>query len=187
MSSARERFRSEAALVRRGRRLVRAALRDVEGQVGARYEVQVPGVVPDLVIYLKEGGAVQYVITIEFKLGDWRRAVNQAFRHRNFGNEAYVVLDQARADSAMQHLEVFEHANVGLVTIDTKDVVRIRHLPEPGLPFSSQFSRVAARALLPSRRSFPSDLPFIRSIRGGVALAGLRTVWCSTNQLSESG
>jgi hypothetical protein len=172
-------FRSEAELVQRGRRLIRRAVRSIEGEVRTRYEVPAPGGVPDLVIFSKEGRAVQYVVTVEFKLGNWRRAVTQAFRHRNFGNEAYVVLDQAKFAAALGHRRVFERANVGLVTVDTEDVVRIWHYPEPGLPFSSQFARAIARALLRSRSTLPTDLPFIRSTRGGVALAGLRTTWGS--------
>jgi hypothetical protein len=173
-------FRSEAELVRRGRRLIKEALRSLETDVRTRYEVPVPGGVPDLVIFSKKGQAVQYVVTIEFKLGDWRRAVAQAFRHRNFGNEAYVVLDQARLAAALRHLEVFQQANVGLVTVDARDTVRIWHYPEPGLPFSSQVSRAVARALLAPRRTLPNDLPFIRSVRGGVTLAGLRA-WSPTH------
>jgi hypothetical protein len=170
-------FRSEAELVRRGRRLIREALHSLQRDVRTRYEVPAPGGVPDLVIFSKKGQAVQYVVTVEFKLGDWRRAVAQAFRHRNFGNEAYVVLDQARLAAALRHLEIFERANVGLVTVDARDTVRIWHYPKPGLPFSSQVSRAVARSLLAPRRTLPTDLPFIRSIRGGVALAGLRAAW----------
>ena len=130
-----------------------------------------------MIIFSKQGQAVQYVVTVEFKLSDWRRAVTQAFRHRNFGNEAYVVLDQARLAAPLHYLAVFEAANIGLVSVDADDVVRIWHYPKPGLPFSSQYSREVARALLAPRRALPADLPFIRSIRGGVALAELRSTW----------
>jgi hypothetical protein len=100
-------FRSEAELVRRGRRLIRRAVQSLEGKIQTKSEVPAPGGVPDLVVFNKKDQTVQYVITIEFKLGDWRRAVTQAFRHRNFGNEAYVVLDQARLSAALRHLDVF--------------------------------------------------------------------------------
>ncbi len=172
-------FQSEAALVQKGRRLIRGALRNVDGQVRTRYELPAPGAVPDLVIFSKSSNEVQYVITVEFKLSDWRRAITQAFRHRNFGNEAYVVLDQARSAAAVRHVDLFERANVGLVTVDAENVVRVWHYPQPGLPFSSQFSRAVARALLGSHRTVPADPPFVRSIRGGIALAGLRRTWGS--------
>jgi len=174
MKSKANSFQSEAELVQRGRRLIKEAVRSLEQDVRTRYEVPAPGGVPDLVIFSRKGQAVQYVVTVEFKLYDWRRALAQAFRHRNFGNEAYVVLDQARLSAALRHLEMFERANIGLVSVDAQDMVRIWHYPKPGLPFSSQIARAVARALLAPRRTLPTDLPFIRTIRGGVALAGLR-------------
>ena len=167
-------FRSEADLVRSGRRLLRRAISGLDKPVRTRCEVPAPGAVPDLVIFTKEAHTVQYVITIEFKLSNWRQALHQAFRHRNFGNEAYVVLDQAKANAAVHHIEVFEKANIGLVTLNAEDVIRFWHFPEPTLPFSSQFSRQLARMLLGPREIEPADLPFTRSTRGGLALAGLR-------------
>ena len=179
-------FKSEAELVRRGRRLIRGAAQSLGKKIRTRYEVSAPGGVPDLVVFSRQRQSVQYVVTVEFKLSDWRRALIQAFRHRNFGNEAYVVLDQARLGAVLPNLEAFETANIGLVTLDATDVVRIWHYPKPGLPFSSEFSRALARTLLAPRRALPADLPFTRSIRGGVALARLKSTWGSPQSLAPT-
>lgn len=172
-------FRSEAEMVERGRRLINRALRGLQREVLTRYEVSAPGGVPDLVIFSNERKALQYVITVEFKLSAWQKAITQAFRHRNFANEVYVVIDHAKSASALRHLDVFKKANVGLVSVDTDDKVRIWHYAKPALPFSSKFSREMARALLCPCRTLPSDLPFIRSVRGGLGLSGLRAAWGS--------
>ena len=169
-------FRSEAELVRTGRRVVRQALTSVGASlVKARYEVRAPGVVPDLILYSKRGKALRYVVTVEFKLSNWRKALAQAFLHRNFGNEAYVVLDRAHLVPALEHLEDFQLANVGLLTLAALDgEIQAWHLPEPTLPFSVHFSTSAARSLLSRQKLLVDELPFTRTTRGGVVLAGLR-------------
>lgn len=129
-------FASEAQLVRAGRRLVRAALRDITVPIRTRYEMPAPGGIPDLVMFAYRGRQLDYVVTMEFKLRDWRRALRQAFRHRNYVNEAYVVLDGAHAAAAVEHMDLFEKANVGLATVDRTEKVRVWHVPEPALPFS---------------------------------------------------
>lgn len=169
-------FKSEAQMVHCGRRLIRQALKGLEVSVRTRYEVPAPGGVPDLVIFSKQRSTVLYVVTVEFKLRHWRRALHQAFRHRNYGNEAYVVLDATRATPALQNLDVFRQANVGLMTIDTDSQVDVWHYPEPQLPFSTQFSRSVARTLIAPSRTLPHDPPFIRSVRGGLKLSSLRNL-----------
>ncbi len=175
------RFASEAQLVRSGRRLVRAALRDARGLIRTRYEVAAPGGVPDLVVFACRRRQLHYVITMEFKLRNWRRALRQAFRHRNYVNEAYVVLDAAHATAAIEHVELFERANVGLVTVDRTERVRVWHSPEPALPFSPAYARfVADKLVAKKKKKTTKDLPFIRSVRGGSTLVALRGIGEST-------
>ena len=173
-------FASEAQLVRSGRRLVRAALRDIGGSIRTRYEVAAPGGVPDLVMFAYRGRQLYYVVTIEFKLRDWRRALRQAFRHRNYVNEAYVVLDGAHAMAAIEHMDLFERANVGLASVDRAERVKVWHVPEPALPFSPSYARYVARKLLARNRTKVNNLAFIRSVRGGSRLAALRGIGAST-------
>ena len=136
--------------------------------------VSAPGGVPDLILYIKHGRAVRYVVTFEFKLANWRKALAQAFRHRNFGNEAYVVLDHASASAAIKNLDEFKRANVGLLTLSpTKELVAW-HVPDPHRPFSLQFSQAFAASLLSRKRLAPNEVPFVRSTRGGTSLAHLR-------------
>ena len=168
-------FQSETQLVRKGRRVIRQALRQlVRPTVGTRAEVPAPGSVPDFVMYTRDRSSVLYVVTFEFKLASWRRALGQAFRHRNFGNEAYVVLDRARIAPALKALDEFRAANVGLLSIDWQSNVEAWHYPTPALPFSKRFSRHLAKMLLSPRKTIPDDLQFTRSVRGGSVLAPLR-------------
>jgi hypothetical protein len=139
-----------------------------------RSEVAAPGGVPDLTLYIKHGRAVRYVVTFEFKLANWRKALAQAFRHRNFGNEAYVVLDHASAGAAIKNLDEFKRVNVGLLTLSPSKELVAWHVPDPHRPFSLQFSQAFAASLLSRKRLAPNDVPFVRSTRGGTSLAHLR-------------
>lgn len=172
-----QRFASEAHLVRSGRRAVRAALRDIGGRFRTRYEVRAPGGVPDLVVFGYGGRRLYYVVAVEFKLRDWRRALRQAFRHRNYVNEAYVVLDDGRGMAAIEHREAFASANVGLATVDRAERVRVWCVPEPALPFSRGYAGVVAERLLAGKNRRVDDLRFVRSVRGGTRLAALRGRW----------
>lgn len=173
-------FASEAQLVRLGRRLMRAALRDARGPVRTRSEVPAPGGIPDLVVFAHRGRQLHYVITVEFKLRDWRRALRQAFRHRNYVNEAYVVLDAAHGTAAIKHMDLFKRANVGLATVDRSERVRVVHVPEPALPFSPGYARCVANKLVTKTEAGTRSLSFIRSVRGGSRLAVLREIGEST-------
>lgn len=130
-----------------------------------------------MVVFAYGGRRLYYVVAVEFKLGDWRRALRQAFRHRNYVNEAYVVLDDARRMGAIEHREVFANANVGLVTVDRAERVRVWCVPEPALPFSAGYAGVVADRLLAGKGGRIKDLRFVRSVRGGSRLAALRGRW----------
>ena len=169
-------FGSEAQMVRRGSRLVRAAARDNNVRIRTRYEVEAPGAVPDLVIFAHDGRQVCYVVAVEFKLRDWRRGLRQAFRHRNYVNEAHVVLDGARAMAAIEHIDLFKRANVGLTTLDRTGKVDVRYLPTPALPFSGRYAQSLAKKLVARSNAEIDNLPFIRSVRRGAALSPLRNI-----------
>lgn len=60
------------------------------------------------------------VISIEAKLTNWKRALKQAHRYKKFSDFSFVLLDEARANSALENLIIFEKENIGLITMDEK-------------------------------------------------------------------
>lgn len=166
-------YTSEEQLVSRGRKLIRSLVLENGLDLKARSEVKAPGTIPDLVLYLGDRKSLSYVIALEFKLRNWRQALTQAFKHKNFVNESYVVLDHAVAAAALSAIGTFRSANVGLITIDKEQGFSVWHLPIPGLPFSKEFSTTFARSLLRTKDS-PEQMPYLRNIRGGARLAELR-------------
>lgn len=161
-------------------RRLRTALGTVIGPlrtVGIRTKWEVPtnGGVADLVVYRREGLQVRYVMTLELKLRNWRRALDQAFRNRNYANESYVLLDATAVGPALAACDEFESANVGLISLSSDGTLTAHVLPTPDVPFSTAGSEALARRLLAPRRSLPErGLTFVRSTRGGAPLSGLR-------------
>lgn len=59
------------------------------------------------------------VVAIEAKLRDWRRALVQAYRYLQFSTESWVLLDYARAASAIKERALFESCGIGLASFSS--------------------------------------------------------------------
>ena len=71
------------------------------------------------------------VVSIEAKLSNWKQAMSQALRYRRFSDYVFVLLDDDRAEPAIDKLYQFEEWNVGLATMsDSSDTVSFYHVPE---------------------------------------------------------
>lgn len=58
------------------------------------------------------------VIAVEAKLSEWQRVLVQAFRNLQFADESWVVLDHACVRPALEQLDRFQAAGIGLASID---------------------------------------------------------------------
>lgn len=170
------RFASERALVRSGTAILRSEFSDRDIDVRVRYEVQGRGAIPDVVFFRAGKSRLDYVVTVEFKLSNWRRAVVQAFKNRNVGNESYVVMDHGSMGHAARYLDYFVSANVGLLSISRDGELFVWSLPVPAVPFSPSFALEFGRVLLGASRK-RLTAPFTRSVRGGTAWEPLRRQW----------
>lgn len=56
------------------------------------------------------------VCAFEFKLYHWRRALQQARRYRAFAHRAYVVMPPDAVALAMEQRDLFDRANIGLIS-----------------------------------------------------------------------
>lgn len=66
---------------------------------------------------------------IETKLKNWRRALYQASRYRDFAHQAWVVMDDRDVSPALRNLEEFSRLNVGLASIATTGEAKIHAKP----------------------------------------------------------
>jgi len=57
------------------------------------------------------------VISIEAKLKNWHRALNQAYRYKRFSNFTFVLLEEKYSNPAIKNLDLFERMGVGLITM----------------------------------------------------------------------
>jgi hypothetical protein len=85
--------------------------------------------IPDVMLYNN------YVISIEFKLKNWRRALVQAYRYKGFSHKSYVFLDEAYSNKALESLHEFIQSNVGLCTVN-ENVITFHYDPKEEKPFA---------------------------------------------------
>lgn len=69
------------------------------------------------------------LVAIEAKLSNWRVALVQAYRNRQFSNESWVVLDHAQLGTDTKLIQ-FERSGVGLASINSLGQL-IVHVPAP--------------------------------------------------------
>lgn len=98
--------------------------------------------IPDLVIAGLSSSDKEAIslrtFAFEMKLSNWTRALVQAFRYRAFATMSYVVLDHRYISRALQNIQRFITANIGLLSIDTLANVTLHHQPFPDIPYSQQ-------------------------------------------------
>lgn len=62
------------------------------------------------------------ICSFEFKLKDWRRALQQARRYRSFSHRVYVVMPNTGVGRAIQHIDSFRRSNIGLIQHDSDGI-----------------------------------------------------------------
>ncbi|MBT3234829.1 MAG: hypothetical protein HN353_02655 [Bdellovibrionales bacterium] len=63
------------------------------------------------------------VIAVEAKLKNWKRALTQAIRYKKISDYSFVLLDESYASSALSNIELFNHHNIGLITMNKSKFV----------------------------------------------------------------
>lgn len=58
------------------------------------------------------------IVSIEFKLHDWRKALQQAVRHLAFADKAYVIMPQEKKRLLVENLELFNSFGVSVAVYD---------------------------------------------------------------------
>lgn len=92
----------------------------------------------------------------EMKMGDWRRAIAQAYRYKYFSDSAFVVLPPNEALKAKESLSVFRSINVGLLSFDkTEFCIEKIFIPRKEKPLSSNAYSKALSLLAQQFKSLP--------------------------------
>jgi len=91
-------------------------LEEIEGMIGR----------PDVLLKPKKG---KKIITIEVKLKNWKRALQQAYKYRSFSDIAFICMDEKHLSPALANLDLFKKSNVGLISINANNEVKIHYEP----------------------------------------------------------
>lgn len=91
-------------------------LEEIEGMIGR----------PDILLKTKNG---KKIITIEVKLKNWKRALQQAYKYRSFSDVAFICMDDKNINPALTNMDLFKKSNIGLISIDSKNKVKIHFEP----------------------------------------------------------
>lgn len=79
-------------------------------------------------------------IAIEVKLKNWKRALEQAYRYRNFAFNSYVFLDQKFVTPAIKNKNLFFQYNIGLASVSRLGEIEIHHKPKRENPFDERLN-----------------------------------------------
>ena len=74
--------------------------------------------------------------SIELKLENWKRALEQAIRSKSYSEYQYVALPESAILPAQDHIEEFISSNVGLIEIFEDAEFYIHHEPNQEDPYS---------------------------------------------------
>ena len=105
-------------------------LQEVDGMIGR----------PDILLKSKTNTKI---ITIEVKLKNWKRALQQAYKYRSFSDIAYICMDEKNVKPALENLDLFKKCNIGLLTINSKNEIKIYYEPTMDRAFVENLRDVA--------------------------------------------
>lgn len=92
--------------------------------------------IPDFVFIEKNNQYINHIIAIELKLKNWKKALIQAFKYRNFANQSYVIIDEKNLSNAVKNIDNFKQSNIGLASFNKNKELRIHFYPNSNDPFS---------------------------------------------------
>jgi DNA-binding transcriptional ArsR family regulator len=91
------------------------------------------------------------ICSFELKLKNWHRALYQATRYRSFSQRVFVVMPSGSAEVAYRHKNLFEGANVGLVSHDISGQSRVLLRPKTRPPHATYRTIMAIGMLSASK------------------------------------
>lgn len=93
------------------------------------------------------GRRIQRTFSFEMKKNNWRRALVQAYRYASFSEYSFVVLDHYYVHRALAHLDEFQNANIGLISISVDGEVFWHVRPRYRAPYSRHMRQLLRAGL----------------------------------------
>ncbi|NTV13452.1 MAG: hypothetical protein HGA96_05915 [Desulfobulbaceae bacterium] len=97
--------------------------------------------IPDLLTVKISGRGPKTITTASFemKLKNWKRALAQAFKYKAFSEFSYVVIDHHYARPALENINRFQKANIGLLSIDINGKIYSHVKPIKETPYCKSY------------------------------------------------
>ena len=105
-------------------------LQEVRGMIGR----------PDILLKSKE---TKNIITIEVKLKNWKRALQQAYKYRSFSDIAFICMDAKYINPALNNIELFKRSNIGLISVDDEGNVIVHYEPKIQYAYVKELRKIA--------------------------------------------
>ncbi|GAB4036697.1 hypothetical protein [Spirosoma jeollabukense] len=120
--------------------------------------------IPDFILFDSSLKNEYYIISVELKLKNWRRALIQAFRYLNFSNKSFVILDEKYVNPAINNLAVFKQYNIGLGSFNVDQELKIYYNPTDIQPFNLQITEKLLHSADSARKRRKKSLDINKAI-----------------------
>jgi hypothetical protein len=65
------------------------------------------------------------ISSFEAKLKNWRKALEQAYRYKEFSDQSWVIMDECHISPALERIQEFSQRNIGLASINTNGTFKV--------------------------------------------------------------
>ncbi|WP_420390534.1 hypothetical protein [Marinobacter sp.] len=65
------------------------------------------------------------ISSFEAKLKNWRKALEQAYRYKEFSDQSWVIMDECHISPALERIQEFSERNIGLASINTNGTFKV--------------------------------------------------------------
>lgn len=89
-----------------------------------------------------------YVVAIEVKLRDWKRALKQAYRYKWFSDRSYVCLPDDSSFSAKKNISEFVEYGIGLLTFHDNGKIERVYEPPVSTPVEPKMTMLLNEQIL---------------------------------------
>ena len=96
------------------------------------------------IVYFKprDNNEIDFIIAVEVKLRNWKKALQQAHRNKLFANRVYVALPEKFSSAAIANISEFRNASVGLILVEKNSSIIYFNPPINDFRSSLHFNKV---------------------------------------------
>jgi hypothetical protein len=141
-------FKSEKEMAELFTQFLQSSIKENNSNIEVLEEVKGLFGIPDCILIENNNKSMDYIISLELKLKNWKSALKQAFKYRSFSNESYVVMDEVSIKSVLKRVDLFIKSNIGLASFNKNIEFKVYYNPKKSKPFLNMFYKKIKNYLL---------------------------------------